>query len=131
MEVVADTNIFLAVALDEPGKARIIENTSTAMIVAPSILPYEVGNALSAMGRRGRLTLQQAIVAEKVIRNIPVRLVDVSVPSALELAFEFSIYAYDAYFLESARRLSLPLITLDRRMQAVASKLGIQLLEAE
>ncbi|MAL94643.1 MAG: VapC toxin family PIN domain ribonuclease [Haliea sp.] len=131
MEVVADTNIFLAVALDEPGKARIIENTSTAMIVAPAILPYEVGNALSAMGRRGRLTLQQAFVAEKVIRNIPVRLVDVSVPSALELAFEFSIYAYDAYFLESARRLSLPLITLDRRMQAVASELGIQLLEAE
>jgi predicted nucleic acid-binding protein len=41
----------------------------------------------------------------------------------------FVMYAYDAYFLECASGLRLPLLTLDRGMKSVARELGIEVLE--
>ena len=129
MEIVADTNVFLAVALNESQKGKVIALTADALVTAPEILPYEVGNALWAMVKRCRLTDAEALLVEKATRRIPVRLVDVDVQASLELAFEHEIYAYDAYFLRCALELSQPLLTLDSRMQHVAQRLGIQLLE--
>ncbi len=49
--------------------------------------------------------------------------------SALKIATEFNIYAYDAYFLECADSLQSPLITLGHGMKRVAKKMGIAILE--
>ena len=129
MDIVVDTNIFLAVALNEPERAQIIELTAGASALAPEILPYEVGNALSAMVKRGKLTEPEALEAEKSAAQIPVRLVSADIQSSLALALEHDIYAYDAYFLHCAQVLSCRLLTLDRRMKQVATRLGIKLLE--
>lgn len=129
MDVVADTNILLAVALNEPERDRIIAATADTSALAPEILPYEVGNALSAMVKRGKLTKPEALEAETVVSRIPVRLVSADIHSSLQLALEYDIYAYDAYFLGCAQAFSCPLITLDRRMQQVAASLGIKVLE--
>ena len=129
MNVVADTNIFLAIALDEPQKGRIIEVTSDAVLSAPEILPYEIGNALSAMTRRGRISKNEALAAEKAANLIPVRLVSIDIQQALELAIEYNIYAYDAYFLLCAKSLVQSLMSLDKRMKHIARDLGIDVLE--
>ena len=129
MDIVADTNIFLAVALSQPEKENIITLTSEASALAPEILPYEIGNALSAMVKRKQLTYDAALSAFKITSLIPVRLVAVDIQQALELAFKLNIYAYDAYFLQSAKSLSCPLITLDKKMKQVALDLNISLLE--
>lgn len=129
MDIVADTNIFLAVSLNEPEKSRVIQLTMDASIIAPEILPYEIGNALSAMVKRKKLTEEEALEAERVTGLIPVRLVSVDVHASLKIAAEQHIYAYDAYFLQCARVYSLPLLTLDKRMKQVAAQLGIQVLE--
>lgn len=50
VEIVADKNVFLAVALYEPEKNRIIQMMVDALAMGPEILPYEIGNALSAIG---------------------------------------------------------------------------------
>lgn len=128
MNIVADTNIFLAVSLNEAEKRRIVALTNDASIFAPEILPYEIGNALSAMVKRKKLTKAQALDAEKVTNLIPVRLVSVDIHDSLMIATEHNIYAYDAYFLQCAKANALPLLTLDKRMRQVAEKLGIQLL---
>ncbi|MEE9493319.1 MAG: type II toxin-antitoxin system VapC family toxin [Gammaproteobacteria bacterium] len=47
-------------------------------------------------------------------------LVSVDIQKALKLALNYNIYAYDAYFLQCANHLSIPLITLDKRMKKVA-----------
>ena len=39
MDIIADTNIFLATVLDEPDRLRIIELTSGCNIISPEILP--------------------------------------------------------------------------------------------
>jgi len=49
MKIVADTNTFIAVALEEPEKRQIIQFTVGKELVAPEVLPFEVGNALTAM----------------------------------------------------------------------------------
>jgi predicted nucleic acid-binding protein len=129
MNIVSDTNILLAVALDEPEKARVIQLTGGTQAVAPEILPYEVGNALSAMVKRRLLTQEEAFQVLKITKTIPVRLVSVDIQQALEIAVEFNIYAYDAYFLQCAKSLSCPILTLDKRMKQVASELSIEILE--
>jgi predicted nucleic acid-binding protein len=43
----------------------------------------------------------------------------------LALARQHALSAYDAAYLELALRLSLPLATLDRRLQAAATAAGV------
>lgn len=129
MDIVADTNVFLAVSLNEPERDRIVRLTTDASVTAPEILPYEIGNALSAMIKRKKLTQAEALLAEKAASQIAVRLVSVDIHASLQIAIEHNIYAYDAYFLLCARTYSLPLLTLDKRMKQVAIDIGIQVLE--
>ena len=97
--------------------------------IAPEILPYEIGNALSAMIKRKQITHDEALTAQKSASLIPVRLITIDIQQALKLAIEFNIYTYDAYFLQCAKAMSRPLITLDKRMKQIATKLCIQVLE--
>lgn len=129
MNIISDTNIFLAVALDEPERDHIIQLTSELDAIAPEILPYEIGNALSAMIKRKQITHEEALSAQKTTSLIPVRLISIDIQKALKLAIEFNIYAYDAYFLQCAKAMSCSLITLDKRMKQVAIKLNIKVLE--
>ncbi|KOR29221.1 twitching motility protein PilT [Achromatium sp. WMS1] len=98
MNIIADTNIFLAVVLNEPEKRLIIELTAKSDVISPEILPYEIGNALSAMIKRKQLTAEEALRAQVAANKIPVRLITVDIQSALKLAVEFNIYAYDSIF---------------------------------
>ncbi|MCG8618518.1 MAG: type II toxin-antitoxin system VapC family toxin, partial [Desulfobacterales bacterium] len=98
MKTIADTNTFLAVTLFEPERDEIIRLTQEADLIAPDILPFEIGNALSAMLKRGRLGPGDILAAWDAIQQIPVDLRSVDVREALKIAMKFNIYAYDAYF---------------------------------
>ena len=129
MNIVSDTNIFLAVALDEPEKNNIIRLTSKTSAVSPEVLPFEIGNALTAMVKRNQITQKEALSAYQVASAIPVRLISIDIKQALSLALHYNIYAYDAYFLQCAKQLSSSLITLDKRMKQVALDLNIEIVE--
>ncbi len=129
MKIVADTSIFLAVALEEPEKDRIIEATAGHELLAPELLPYEIGNALTSMMKRRTLGPEEVISTWGAILAIPVELRGVDIRAALRLAGRFSLYAYDAYFLECALSSRCPLLTLDRRMSTVARAAGIEIVE--
>jgi len=129
MKIIADTNIFLAAALNEPEKKAIISMTIGYELIAPEVLPFEIGNALSAMVKRGRLGNREAALVYEETQKIPVELRGVDIKRALELSCKHKIYAYDAYFLECALVARCPLLTLDTAMRQIATKLGIILLE--
>ncbi|NBC49890.1 MAG: PIN domain-containing protein [Gammaproteobacteria bacterium] len=129
MQVIADTNVFLAVALNEPEKPHIVQITAGAELFAPEILPDEIGNALSAMVKRQRLSAVQARSALTATRSIRVRLVGVDIAEALQLASDFDLYADDADFLQCARAAPSPLLTMDARMRNLATELKIPLLD--
>ncbi len=129
MNVVADTNIFLAVALEEEDRDHIVQITAGCDIYAPEILPYEIGNALSAMVKRRQIAPEDVLPAFSIIQEIPVSLSKIDLPGALGIAIEQSIYAYDAYFLQCCLALQCPLLTLDSKLKAVAGEMRIRLLE--
>ncbi len=129
MEIVADTNTFLAVALDEPERAEIVELTVGHDLVAPEVLPFEIGNALTALVKRGVLKAEETSAVWDAAQAIPVDLRAVDIKVALDIALRFGMYAYDAYFLECALGLHLPLLTLDKGMRSVARELAIEVLE--
>lgn len=129
MKIVADTNIFLATALNKPEKGMIVSLTVGHELLAPEVLPFEIGNALSAMIKRGRLTSQEGMSAYREVQKVPVELRSIDIRNALEIAGHHKIYAYDAYFLECALATRCPLFTLNAAMKSLAAQLGIALLE--
>jgi predicted nucleic acid-binding protein len=87
------------------------------------------GNALTAMMRRNVLEVDEVILAWDMIQQIPVDLRRIEIRAALDIATQYNIYAYDAYFLQCALNLRSPLLTLDRQMKGIAQKIGIQIME--
>ncbi len=60
-----------------------IEATIGATLMAPAALPFETGNALTAMHKRG--PIEETLLAEAwaATQRIPVRLLDVEIEVAL------------------------------------------------
>ena len=129
MKIIADTNTFIAVALNEPEKDRIIRLTEGHDLIAPDLLPFEVGNALTAMMKKNALKKEEVATAWEAVQQIPVDLRHTEIKAALKLAIKHNIYAYDAYFLECAINLRSPLLTLDLGMKRVSREIGIAILE--
>lgn len=84
---------------------------------------------MTALFKKRRLNLRQALQAMEAYRQIPVQLVDVSVDAALQLAWELNIYAYDAFMVECAKRSGTPLLTLDIPLRISASQAGVAVVE--
>ena len=98
-------------------------------LVAPEMISFEIGNALSRMYKRHRLKGEQIIQSYGLFESLPLRLVKVDMAAALKLSCNYNIYAYDAYYLEAAYRLRLPLLTLDGPMKNTGKDMHIAVLE--
>jgi predicted nucleic acid-binding protein len=129
MKIIADTNTFIAVALNEPEKDKIIQITEGHDLIAPDVLPFEIGNALTAMMKKNALKKEEIESAWEIIQQIQVDLRHTHIKSALTIAIKYNVYAYDAFFLECAENLRSPLLTLDLGMQKVAREMRITVLE--
>jgi predicted nucleic acid-binding protein len=129
MSIVIDMSVLLAVAANEPTKLRLIAMTQGADLIGPRTIPWEVGNALSAMCKRKRLTADQAMGAIREYRRIAVRLVEVPLEDSVRLAATLGIYAYDAYIIQCARMSGQPLLTLDAPLRHAAQRAGVRILE--
>ena len=131
MDMVVDTSVLIAVIAEEPQKERLVALTQGADLIAPSSVHWEIGNAFSAMLKRNRITLHQALTAMTVYERIPIRFVSVEIAESLKLAAELNIYAYDAYLIRCALKYDVPLITLDRNLASIARESGVALIEVE
>lgn len=129
MLILVDANIFLSVILNEPEKTKIIKLTLNSELISANVLPFEIGNALSAMGKQKRLSKDEIFSCYSIYQQIPIRLVSTELKTALEIALKNNIYAYDAYYLEIAKRLNAPILTLDQKMIEVANRINIRTLE--
>ena len=129
MDVVIDTSALLAVILAEPERDRIVQVTRGHSLVGPGSIPWEVGNAFSALFKRKRISSNDVRRGLELFNEIPLRYIAISMEHSLDIAEQAQIYAYDAYLIECAKQLSAPLLTLDKRLERVATKLGINLME--
>ncbi len=131
MDLTVDASVVMAVILNEPSKPKLLEATQGAELISAPSLPWEVGNALSALFKRRRIDMAQAELALESFRQVPVRLPSLEIESSVVLAERHALYAYDAYVIECARRYQTPLLSLDRRQCEVARSEGIATLEVD
>lgn len=130
-QIIVDASALLAVLMGEPERESILRRTSEATLIAPASLPWEVGNALSAMMRRSRIDGVQAGALATNFARVPIRLVEVDLVTALEVAERHRLYAYDAYFLVCAAVHRAPLLTLDVTLARATRDAGLRVLEVE
>ena len=128
-QVVVDTSALLAVLTSEPERAALLAATRGATLLAPGSVPWEIGNALSAMLKRRRIDEDQAARIVGGFTRIPLRLIDVDLATAVEVAGRFGLYAYDAYFIVCAAVHRAPILTLDSALARAAKGAGLRTVE--
>jgi predicted nucleic acid-binding protein len=132
---VADSSI--GVAWIHPSQAsdwtrRLLQNVREgATVHVTSIWHLEIANALLVAVRRKLLTDAHRRIALNLLAGLRV-VVDHETSGAAfsatsELALKYSLSAYDAAYLELARRKSLPLATRDEPLKTAARKAGVAL----
>ena len=129
LKIVADTSVLISVLTNEVHKAQIVTLTQNSDLIAPASLHWEIGNAFSAMFKRRRIDIDQALEAMVNYKQIPIRFVDVDLESAISLSHKLNIYAYDAYFIVCAQQQKASLLTLDNKLSQVSKEIGIKVIE--
>ena len=127
MDILLDASALMAIILNEPNRSKVIELTENAILLSPEVISFEIGNALVSLYKKRKVTEEELMEAYRNFTLIPLRSVNVDIQKALKIACKFKIYAYDAYYLEIAYRLKLPLITFDERMKKVGAELKVDI----
>jgi len=97
--------------------------------MSPNIISCEIANALTRMMRKGIITTKDQMI--ELIQNfgkIPLKMVEIDLEKALEIAWKYKIYAFDAFYLETAKRLGFPIISFDSGMIKIAKELNLTVL---
>ncbi len=103
-----------------------------ALAVVPALWHLEMANGLAGAERRGILTAADADrclvhLEQLLFKTIESETEFFPVRQAFATARTSHLSAYDAVYLDTARRLGLPLATLDQRLRAAATQAGVEL----
>ncbi len=126
-----DANLVIRLVADPRDEAvqRLWEqwDAEKRQLAAPTLLYYEVTNALYRYRRQGLMSLSSVRLALKAALSLPLHLYDETDlhQRAVDLAERFPLPAtYDAHYLALAEQLGTELWTADRRLaQAVQEAL--------
>jgi predicted nucleic acid-binding protein len=135
---VLDASVGLAWFLDNPVPdlaARLRRGLREGKLaVVPELWRLEVANGFATAERHRDLV---PAFTDRCLANIEALMVsaieqstaEISLRQALSVARAFRLSAYDAVYLETARREGLPLATLDRQLATAAANAGVQIVE--
>jgi predicted nucleic acid-binding protein len=90
--------------------------------VAPALLEFEIANICIKKIRRHPEQQHQLLAAFELFVQMPIESVEIDYLGVLLLADRTDLTAYDAAYLWLAQRLGAELVTLDRKLDAVASQ---------
>jgi predicted nucleic acid-binding protein len=134
---VLDASVALAWFVDNPVASYAVRVRKSlardARAVVPGLWHLEMANGFAVAERRGILTAANAIAGIVVIEQLLAQTIESSadfIPmrQVLTTARAFQLSAYDAVYLDTARRERLPLATLDRRLLGAAQQAGVDVI---
>ena len=129
MEIVLDASAIIAVIADEPEGNKVIYLTQDAIIVCPDVISFEITNSLTKMIKKGIIKNKDKMNdLIKSFQKIPIKLIKNNLENVMEIAWNYKIYAYDAFYLETAKSLNLPILTFDKEMKNIGKDIGITIL---
>ena len=127
-DIVIDASCVLEFLLNQESKDLVVRKVGERSLVAPHCMPYEIGNAVSKLMKRKLISIVDGVAVYHEFARIPVRFVDPDIPDSILIAGNTDSYAYDSYYISVAKRLGMPLFTLDDTMKSNAQKQGVSCL---
>ena len=124
-DIVIDASCILEFLLNQESKNLVVEKVGNYQLVAPQCIPYEIGNAVSKLMKRKLISIFDGVAVYHEFSRIPLRLVEPDIPDSIMIAGNTESYAYDSYYISVAKRLGMPLFTLDEGMKKNAVAQGI------
>lgn len=126
--IVIDASCVLSFLLNQAGSERVVSTVGENQLIAPSCLPFEIGNAISKLVKRKLISVYEGVSVFHEFVRTPIRLIEPDIPNSIVIAGESDSYAYDCYYLNVASQMVLPLFTYDEKMKETAAKRGIKCL---
>jgi predicted nucleic acid-binding protein len=124
--IVCDASVLAAITFGEPDSGAARSLVRSRRLLAPALLRYEMAQVAvrkCAHHPSGASQILQALAASL---RLPIRVLEPSWLSVIELARDEGLSAYDASYLQLAMELDIPLATLDSRLGRVAEQLGLR-----
>lgn len=135
MPFVLDASMTMSWCFDDEATAAtedVLRQLAHMGAEVPVLWHFEVANVLAVSLRRKRITPEAARVFLARLKRLRIEVEDRDQPvtgdELLPLVLAHGLTAYDAAYLELARRKHYPLATLDKDLIAAARKEGIQVL---
>lgn len=128
MNIVIDASAAVGLVLAMPGTETFTPLLEQAAIVtAPDLYVAEIGNALWKYRKADLLSMERCELALEQAASIPDRIESSSALylEAFALACRHLHPVYDALYLVLARRNNATILTMDRRLAALAGQLEI------
>jgi len=129
MNVLIDASAVIGCVMNEPERDSLLLAAKGHELLAPASLPWEIGNSFSAMFKRHRIRLDEALEGLRLFRLLPIEFREIGLEAAIGLASRLQIYAYDAYMLQGALENQAVLLTLDRGLKTAARAAGVAICE--
>lgn len=133
--IVVDCSIIIANTLADEKNSfsdHIMEQVenNTLQMTAPSLIYLECSNVLYNAYLRKRINKKIWGEYIEIIATLPIEIdygaaLPESMPTLARLIEKYSLTAYDAAYLELAQRKNILLATLDKKLSAAATKIGI------
>ncbi|MEA5443259.1 type II toxin-antitoxin system VapC family toxin [Cyanobium gracile] len=123
--VVLDASAAIRVLTGQPDAAPLIQTLSSAtLVIAPALMLTEVTNVIWKIGRTGGLgqadPQELLLEARHLVDHLePDQALQ---PEALALALHLDHSVYDCLYLALARREAASLVSMDRRLLALAER---------
>ena len=127
-DIVIDASCVISFLLNQEGSKNVVSIVGENQLVAPSCLPFEIGNAISKLIKRKLISVYEGVSVFHEFARIPIRLIEPDIPNSIVIAGESESYAYDCYYLNIASQMVLPLFTYNDKMKETAEKRGIKCL---
>ncbi len=134
---VLDASVALSWFIDQPVDPYAVQVRDSMRgglgAIVPQLWQVEFANGVLVAERRKIVDAAEADQSIAEMEGLKLAGIEVEagpppIGDVLTMARTFQLTAYDAVYLELARRAGLPLATLDNRLRAAASKAGVELL---
>jgi predicted nucleic acid-binding protein len=111
----------------------VLTSLETTYAVVPALWPFGAASVLALAERRQRITVDGGEEFVDMLRRLPIQVERGEAlwlwQSILPLVREHRISAYDAAYLDLAKRERMCLATLDRALQEASRTVGVTALE--
>ncbi len=121
---VVDASVFAALTFGESRSQEAADLLQDTVLVAPGLVVYEMTNIARTKIRTDPDMAGSVTLASVRWLDLPVRLATPDLDEVLAIALVEGLSAYDAAYVQIARKLDAPLLTFDERLARAARAAG-------